>query len=102
MGTTSYKKAKRIRIAERDLHLDLDENTWPQTVPAGWEKDGSSLVRTIRKNESDAPAIPTAMQEAILRFPSAPVHGLQRLHEHHVTLGAPENFHTYRLLRSDN
>ena len=33
-----------------------------------------------------------------MRFPSAPLHGWQRLHEHHVNFEQSENFHTYRLL----
>jgi hypothetical protein len=44
--------------------------------------------------------LPVALEEVILRFPSAPIHGLHRLHEHHVSLGESENFHSYRILRS--
>ncbi len=38
------------------------------------------------------------IREAILRFPSAPIHGLHRLHEYHVNEGESENLHTYRVL----
>ena len=38
------------------------------------------------------------IREAMLRFPSAPIHGLHRLHEYHVNEGESENFHTYRVL----
>lgn len=44
--------------------------------------------------------MPVALEELILRFPSAPLHGFQRLHEHHVMLGISENFHSFRVLRS--
>jgi hypothetical protein len=38
------------------------------------------------------------LKESILRFPSAPIHGLHRLHEYHVNEGESENFHSYRVL----
>lgn len=44
--------------------------------------------------------MPEKIEEAVLRFPSAPLHGMQRLQEHHVWLGDSENFHSYRILRS--
>lgn len=44
--------------------------------------------------------MPVELEELILRFPSAPIHGLQRLHGHHMKLSPSENFHTFRVLRS--
>jgi len=38
------------------------------------------------------------LKESILRFPSAPIHGLHRLHEYQVNIGKSESFHTYRVL----
>jgi hypothetical protein len=38
------------------------------------------------------------LEEKILRFPSAPIHGLHRLSQEHVNMGPVESFHTYRLL----
>lgn len=44
--------------------------------------------------------MPERVEEVLLRFPSAPLHGMQRLQEHHVWLGDSENLHSYRVLRS--
>ena len=46
--------------------------------------------------------MPVELEELILRFPSAPIHGLQRRHAHHVQLAPSENFHTFRVLRSSS
>ena len=45
-------------------------------------------------------SLPAPIKESILRFPSAPIHGLHRLHEYHVNIGKSESFHTYRVLTS--
>ena len=95
----SYKNASPIGAAERDRALRLDEAVWPcADHPAeGWERHDGLLRRII---EADEEEIPVAVEESVLRFPSAPLHGMQRLHEHHVRLPESENFHTYRVLRS--
>jgi pimeloyl-ACP methyl ester carboxylesterase len=38
------------------------------------------------------------LEEKLLRFPSAPIHGLHRLSQEQVNMGPVESFHTYRLL----
>jgi len=91
-------KAAPIKVAERDRELGLDDGTWPTHVPDGWAWDGQALTRIIAANE--AQRVPAALQEIILRFPSAPVHGMHRLHEHHMKLGSSESFHSMRILRS--
>lgn len=40
----------------------------------------------------------TDLVEFLLRFPSAPIHSLQRLHEYHSHLPESLNMHTYRVL----
>jgi pimeloyl-ACP methyl ester carboxylesterase len=96
--SVAVTKAAPIKIAERDRELGLDGETWPARIPDGWTWDGQALTRTIAANE--AQRVPAALQESILRFPSAPVHGMHRLHEHHMKLGSSESFHSMRILRS--
>jgi pimeloyl-ACP methyl ester carboxylesterase len=98
--TVSFRCAAGIHAAERDRALGVEGPDWPAHRPANWEWTGQALRREIRKDHATPPKIPAALEELVLRFPSAPVHGLQRLHEHHVKVGPSENFHTFRLLRS--
>ncbi|HEX5609817.1 MAG TPA: hypothetical protein VFX45_06975 [Solirubrobacterales bacterium] len=42
------------------------------------------------------------LEERLLRFPSAPIHGLHRLSQEQVNLGPVESFHTYRVLSAPN
>jgi pimeloyl-ACP methyl ester carboxylesterase len=95
-----YGDAERIRPAERDRALELERTAWPQSAPAGWEAGRGFLHRTIGADTKEPKRVPAALEELVLRFPSAPLHGLQRLHEHHITLEKSENFHTLRVLRS--
>jgi len=111
----SYKKAAAIQVDERDFKLGLNCERWPvdqESKPSGWTMDSSGhwLSRVVENEKSDdekgkdgtASHLPKKMQgavrETILRFPSAPIHGLHRLHEYHVNEGESENFHTYRVL----
>lgn len=91
-----WAEASWIKAAERDRELALDAGRWPSIVPEGWTRRVGRLTRRIKAGKEMAVAI----EESILRFPSAPLHGLQRRHEHHVDLGLSENMHTYRVLRS--
>jgi hypothetical protein len=109
--TVSYEHAATICAEERDRRLQIDGDEWPAEVPQGWKPCEGGLRREIGAPERgvgdegegkglDTPAIPTPIEEVMLRFPSAPIHALQRLHDHHVRLGPSENFHTMRVLRS--
>lgn len=106
-----YEKAASIQLAERDFQLGLNCDLWPTeagTRPPGWRagKDQPWLSRTIDDTyDADGDEIPEdrrelacPLKESILRFPSAPIHGLHRLHEYHVNIGESETFHTYRVL----
>ena len=92
----TFSQARGIRADERDRELNLDAAEWPNKDLSGWDRNKGSYRRTIKKGKDVA----SRLEEAVLRFPSAPIHGLQRLHSHHVSLGTSENLHTYRLLRS--
>ncbi len=101
-----YKDALRVRVAERDRKLDLEAVSWPNadSAPENWERDSTAgrLQRTIERGPRGAAAednpLAVPLRESILRFPSAPIHGVQRLHEYHNNLRASQNFHTYRIL----
>lgn len=98
-----YERAAKVRPDERDHKLEINKRQWPPTPPDGWERARYGLWREIDAVEAvDAKQspVPAALKEVVLRFPSAPVHGFQRLHEHHMELGPSENFHTFRVLRS--
>jgi len=107
----AYEKAASIQLAERDFQLSLSSDSWPnpaQARPKGWNWQTGQpwLTRVIgHDHTADKEEIPVErrelacpIKESILRFPSAPIHGLHRLHEYHVNLGESENFHTYRVL----
>lgn len=94
-------KPESISFKERDRFLDLGSVGWPERIdiPIGWQRDDEgSLCRRIPKTE--AWDRPIDLRESMLRFPSAPVHRLQRLHEDHVPLKSAEVFHSYRVLQA--
>jgi hypothetical protein len=94
------ERAEYIAVGERDRALGIDGAAWPENPPRRWASEDGVLRRHIRKDKGRNPAMPVAMEETMLRFPSAPIHGLQRLHEHHMKVGDSEVFHTMRVLRS--
>ncbi len=100
-GGVSYGEAAHIKRDERDRKLDVNGENWPPSPsPPGWEPSEHGFRRRINRDESPESRIPAELEELILRFPSAPIHGLQRLHGHHMKLSPSENFHTFRVLRS--
>lgn len=97
-SSRTFSQARSIRASERDRELDLDSVEWPTTDLRDWDRGDGMYHRTIKKGKDVA----VKLEESILRFPSAPIHGLQRMHSHHVSLPASENLHTYRVIRSAN
>jgi hypothetical protein len=97
-SSVSYGNARKIRAFERDRALSVDDARWPSDSASleHWDTRSGGLRRVINAGK----ALPQALEESVLRFPSAPLHGLQRLHEHHVHLGESESLHTYRVLRT--
>lgn len=87
-----------LPLAERDRNLKLAEEAWPSVVPPGWDKGDGCLQRSL---EVQAAGGLIQLRETLLRLPSAPVHSLQRLHEHHVRLGSSEVFHSFRVLQRE-
>jgi pimeloyl-ACP methyl ester carboxylesterase len=97
----SFKSARGIGIGERDAELDLGINAWPSPGMAlpNWDPDPALglFERTIEYDPKEK-EIAMPLRERILRFPSAPIHGLHRLSQDQVNMGPVESFHTYRLL----
>lgn len=95
----SFLPARRIRAAERDASLALSNAYWPGSIslPPDWNVDPSRLYRSIEASS----ILPVTLEESILRFPSAPFAGLQRVYEWHAPLNNPALYHTYRVLRSE-
>jgi hypothetical protein len=101
MQPTGFSNARRIRPGERDYDLELEADRWPKNVqcPDGWEAHRGG---TLRRRIAAGGQLACEMEEAMLRFPAAPVHGLQRLHEGHARAGKALNFHSYRILTGTN
>lgn len=110
-----FTDAADIDVGERDFNLNLDSVQWPRDVhprPRAWTANESGWLSRIvteddSDNDADSPAggadqMAGSIRETILRFPSAPIHGLHRLHEYHVNEGQSENLHTYRILTHPN
>jgi len=100
-----YKGALAIQLGERDLQLNLDRARWPakSDTPAHWQRADRHLRRRIRETKTEieksgGPQLRGPIEERVLRFPSAPIHGLHRIHEYHLNEGESENMHTYRVL----
>lgn len=92
------RDAETIRLDERDHSLALDAREWPTgslsvTEEQRWaaELDNHRLTRTMRVNSQP-------LWEAILRFPSAPIYGINRVSVQQLPLGQPAPFHSLRIL----
>src|SRR5690348_10117012 len=100
-GGVPYEGAAKVRPPERDHKLCITSPSWPPaSVPDGWQRIRYGMKREIGRVDAEQSPVPVPLEELVLRFPSAPLHGFQRLHEHHMELGPSENFHTFRVLRS--
>lgn len=105
--TIAYDKEHNLPYGERDRTL---LRTWPNVSvsEAGWE-DPAELGFPRRELAVDPPpresglaAEPTELEEAILRFPSAPVFATHEARQRPFKLGREEswpNFHSMRVLR---
>jgi hypothetical protein len=94
-----YGDAYKIHFNERDIMLRLDSPHWPHpnAIPRefGWKEGDGHLYRVISEEKQRFLAGP--IREALLRFPSASLNGLQRRQEYHVNLSESENLHSYRV-----
>jgi hypothetical protein len=96
-----------IKRGERDHYLDLAKSEWgPELEELGWTvmKDADRnftrhFTRDLRivtdGEDSDTKA---ALREDIVRFPSAPIYGVNRKVDYSITFKARPNMHTMRIL----
>lgn len=89
-------------MGERDAELELHLPEWPKEAPRPprWTQPRRAgvLQRNVIGGEDPETALATPLKERVLRFPSAPIHGLHRLSQEHVNMGPVETFHSFRLL----
>jgi hypothetical protein len=100
MGEVSFEEARVIRAGERDARLDLHARGWPGAELAlpDWEPAHGLMQRSVGMERDGEGGEELRLEERMLRFPSAPIHGLHRLSQKHVNMGPVESFHTLRLL----
>jgi hypothetical protein len=110
-ATWSFEDARRIRTGERDHELRLHTEHWPNDgpCPEGWHSANGHLYRYIENQPGEKGwpeddrrgALAVSLKESLLRFPAAPIRGVQRLHEYHTTPPTPPpHLYTYRVLTS--
>lgn len=101
----SFKDAREIALGERDAERKLGVDAWPGASDdlGAWQPrpDDGLLEREIVNGKNET-ALAVPLRERVLRFPSAPIHGLHRLGQDQINMGPMENFHTLRLLSHPN
>lgn len=100
--------ARSIRLGEwdaEDAEQTLSARKWPEEGAGrkGWRRSvgNGSYSRIVKKPEDfhdNWEGELETLREQVLRFPSAPIHGLHRLSQEHVNMGPVESFHTFRIL----
>jgi hypothetical protein len=104
--SVGFDKARYIQLGERDNELsDLTDPGWPLKAPASggqWTAHGETgdlrrIIEAPTDSDDWKSTVPT-LREQVLRFPSAPIHGLHRLSQEHLNMGPVESFHTLRVL----
>ena len=98
MGEVPFAQARSLRMGERDSELGLADARWPRASAAGWDSGDGYLHRVIGMERQGPDREEVRLDERLLRFPSAPIHGLHRLSQMHVNMGPVESFHGCRLL----
>jgi hypothetical protein len=103
-----FDTARSIRLGEwdaEDVDQALAESEWPAegTPRDGWRASyGNGFYSRIVEQPEDFrdnwEGEVETLREQVLRFPSAPIHGLHRLSQEHVNMGPVESFHTFRVL----
>ena len=85
-------------MAERDDELELHLPEWPKEAPRPprWTQPrrAGMLQRNVIGGDDPETALATPLKERVLRFPSAPSHGLHRLSQEHVNMGPVESERT--------
>lgn len=113
--TTDGTEAATIKSGERDHHLALTEEEWgPELEDLGWNletKPARHFYRDLRIDAGgdDADIEPhlrkqfdPVLREHVVRFPSAPIYGMNRKVDYSITFPARPNMHTMRILGRPN
>jgi pimeloyl-ACP methyl ester carboxylesterase len=103
-----FDTARSIRLGEwdaEDAEQALSAGEWPAEGAGrkGWRASvgNGSYSRSVDKPDDfqgNWEGKLETLREQVLRFPSAPIHGLHRLSQEHVNMGPVESFHTFRIL----
>lgn len=103
-----FDTARSIRLGEwdaEDTEQALSAKNWPEEGVGrpGWRGSvgNGSYSRIVERPEDfrdNWEGELETLREQVLRFPSAPIHGLHRLSQEHVNMGPVEGFHTFRIL----
>jgi hypothetical protein len=102
--SVDFETARSIQLGERDAELELAAADWPAKGGKrdGWtaSQGGGHFSRIIErpKDLKEWEGDLETLREQVLRFPSAPIHGLHRLSQEHLNMGPVESFHTFRVL----
>lgn len=121
MSPIGPSAARQIEPELRDHRLHLDRSQWPAglELPKEWHVDAEHgfLLRVLsgieneeydsaRTRDPSKPVVPrreyNRTREHVFRFPSAPIHGLQRIDRFHRNDGPSLNMHTYRVYTHAN
>jgi pimeloyl-ACP methyl ester carboxylesterase len=92
------KDAALIKRLERDHELNLPADDWGRGLSNSWQEvaePGRRFARRLRITDSERPA---ELDEHILRFPSAPIYGINRKPDYSISFDERPNRHTLRLL----
>jgi hypothetical protein len=91
--------ASLIDWRERDQKLDLHESRWGAELRGTWkpiEEPDLHFARTLRIAKDPQ----RDMVEYMVRFPSAPIYGINRKAEYNIEFPRRSNLHTMRVLRA--
>jgi pimeloyl-ACP methyl ester carboxylesterase len=91
------RDASLIGWQERDQELRLHDSPWGKSLRGGWEpieKPDRYFTRKLRVTGDT----PRDLTETMVRFPSAPIYGINRKAEYNIELPRRANLHTMRIL----
>lgn len=98
----------RIPDSLRDVGLGLSGVDWASNAKPTFGRELEAGIRTryldrTALTEEEQELFPRSLSESILRFPSAPIHGLHRVRSYPYDFNSDrtERFHSLRILRSD-
>jgi hypothetical protein len=87
-----------IKSEERDHHLDLAHDEWgSRLIELGWA-DCTSPHRHFSRDVFIGSQEEPTLTEHLLRFPSAPIYGLNRKVSYSITFAERPNMHSIRIL----